>query len=913
MGSNGKGITGDWLDGREGDDLLAGSGGQDGLFGGAGADTLVGGGGDDFIFADTTTSNLMPDLFLKLSTIAIGQDVQKVASVSAIGKAPLGGLGGNDVVFAGEGNDFVDGYAGDDYIEGNAGEDYLGGSMGNDTLLGGTGNDTLVGDGFDGLAPALPSARIPGHLHGNDFLVGGEGHDLIQGNGGDDRLFGDEGNDTLYGDDLTTPAEYHGNDLLVGGAGSDTLLGYGGNDTLYGGEGIDYLSGGTGDNLLDGGAGDDVLEADTGNDRYVFNRGYGNDSVYDKGGRNVVEFGAGISLDSLEVDVASESKGDRLYLSADGDTLRLHDYQKWANSSFRFADGRELSFAQLMKRVRSSVDASGSAEADMLFGSDNDDTLFGGLGDDLLTGQGGADILAGGAGNDTYVFGLGDGDDMLADDQGDNVVRFGEGIDRGSLSFAQRYTVSGTPVLEVKHSGGSVSILKGLTGAVSRFEFADGSTLSLAEALRSLPGLDLRGDDKGAHLIGSDSADTLTGGSGNDVLDGQGGDDEIRGGAGDDTLRGGAGNDALYGGAGDDHLQGGAGDDTLVGGFGNDTLDGGAGNNLFVLREGSQSDLLIAEAGSTNTLQLNPALETGRLTRSRLGDDLILAYRDTDDAIRVQDYFTHAAQWNVQKGEGAMQGMEGFLQNMALEKAGLDVAYYERLFRNKVLKRYGLDEDGRKVETRTYQGSDYVDHYTYITTARFEESVLEEDQTRVKRQRTTETAIRTEVKQVRTQSSSFGAGGLAAGKPSSYDVASGYSGSGFLVQATTPGSNSPEYYLGGPRTSTRLFIYGNDASSSSWSPTPQTMTFTWRTETTTTTHQIVKGSDQGDVWRVDGGNIFYGGQGDDWIGGLSESWEGSWEVMLSGGDGNDTLEGAAGDDFLIGGSGIDLLYGRQGQ
>ncbi|WP_256578230.1 calcium-binding protein [Pseudomonas sp. PIC25] len=825
------------------------------------------------------------------------------------GNDSLWGGGGNDTLLGGENNDWLGGdyadlpteYQGADLLDGGSGDDTLLGAGGDDTLIGGEGSDQLSGDAED----------IDPTAHGDDLLQGGNGNDSLWGQGGADTLLGGDGNDFLRGDSSDLPDWAQGSDSLEGGLGSDTLLGDGGNDTLRGGDGIDYLSGGTGDNLLDGGAGNDVLEADTGNDRYVFNRGYGFDSIRDKGGRNVVEFGAGFSPDSLTADVVSQSSGDWLYLSANGDTLRLHDYQKWANSSFRFADGRELSFAQMMKRVSSPITTAGSVSADTFYGTDNGDTLRGGQGDDLLTGQGGTDILAGGEGNDTYVFEVGDGDDMLADDQGDNVVRFGEGIERGSLSFAERYTISGTPVLEVKHSSGSVSILKGLTGAVSRFEFADGSSLSLAEAVRGLSGLDLQADDNGARFFGSDAADVLTGGNGRDVIDGQGGDDQIRGGAGDD------------------HLLGGAGDDTLVGGLGNDTLDGGAGNNLFVFRQGSLSDLLTAVAGSVNTLQLDPTLDSGRLTSQRLGDDLILAYRDSDDAVRIEGYFTGSAQWNVQMGEGPVQGLETFRQQLAAERAVLDIAHYERLFKREVLNEFGnlmaeqgyvLGDDGRYVKKSINENWKEVVETRSIQEAHFSDVQVTPEEGTVSATWDTQSSERSVVKQVSTLSSTGMRSGLAPGKPDyrsfTPEMLEQNDDGSITIYVSRFAEGSIEYNLsGGGGGLVGFVIYPKDSLSSDWLGASREMEYTWRTDVTHTEYKVAHGHDEGGLTRVAPGNIFHAGVGDDLIVGRDRQYwyERSEAVMLSGGDGNDTLKGAAGDDFLIGGAGVDMLYGRQGQ
>ena len=69
-------------------------------------------------------------------------------------------------------------------------------------------------------------------------------------------------------------------DTLSGGLGNDSLYGYAGNDLLQGDEGNDTLYGGAGDDTLVGGLGNDYLQGEAGNDVYRFDRGWGQDTVY---------------------------------------------------------------------------------------------------------------------------------------------------------------------------------------------------------------------------------------------------------------------------------------------------------------------------------------------------------------------------------------------------------------------------------------------------------------------------------------------------------------------------------------------------------------------------------------------------------------------------------------------------------
>ena len=124
-------------------------------------------------------------------------------------------------------------------------------------------------------------ASVPGVTRYGSFRS-----DTLTGGRGDDKLFGG-----------------FGNDILEGGGGSDVLSGGLGKDVLMGGAGNDSLLGGIGKDVLDGGVGNDFLSGGLGNDIYLFNRGGGQDAVYDYGpfggGSDRMVFGGDISVDQL--------------------------------------------------------------------------------------------------------------------------------------------------------------------------------------------------------------------------------------------------------------------------------------------------------------------------------------------------------------------------------------------------------------------------------------------------------------------------------------------------------------------------------------------------------------------------------------------------------------------------------------
>jgi Ca2+-binding RTX toxin-like protein len=317
-----RGIT---LLGGDQDDKLYGSqlsATPDTLFGGAGNDTLYGYGGDDTLYGEA----------------------------------------GNDTLYGGAGNDVLYGGDGDDKLYGEDGDDILVGGAGNDVLYGGRGNDRYLfdkGDGHDVIydydttagntdsvvfGPGISVDDLQLFKQGSDLfiringgsdsltiqrwfdsrvyaiekfefadgtiltatqmenrgitLLGGDQDDKLYGSqlsATPDTLFGGAGNDTLYG--------YGGDDTLYGEAGNDTLYGGAGNDVLYGGDGDDKLYGEDGDDILVGGTGNDVLNGGRGNDRYLFDKGWGQDTVYDydttTGNMDTLVFGEGIAPDDL--------------------------------------------------------------------------------------------------------------------------------------------------------------------------------------------------------------------------------------------------------------------------------------------------------------------------------------------------------------------------------------------------------------------------------------------------------------------------------------------------------------------------------------------------------------------------------------------------------------------------------------
>ncbi len=331
----------DRVSGRAGNDTVSGGLGDDTLAGGLGDDLIQGGAGIDTALFETTAAVTVDLRITEAQTTGEGTDtlagIENISSGNGsdrltgntIANLLSGGLG-NDTLEGGSGDDTLDGGHGNDSLVGGSGIDtarFLSGNPitvnlslttaqgtweGTDTLSGienllsGAGNDLLTGDG---------GANLLASGLGNDTLRGGDGADTLRGGGGDDQLDGGTGNDLIDGGAGNDTAIFAGsvgvtvnlaltsaqatglgrdtllgienltggtgNDSLVGDAGNNILNGDAGADVLRGGGGADRLLGGDGDDTLFGGAGDDILSGGAGADRFVFNSGFGKDTVTD--------------------------------------------------------------------------------------------------------------------------------------------------------------------------------------------------------------------------------------------------------------------------------------------------------------------------------------------------------------------------------------------------------------------------------------------------------------------------------------------------------------------------------------------------------------------------------------------------------------------------------------------------------
>ena len=487
------------------------------------------------------------------------------------------------------------------------------------------------------------------------------GHNSV-GSAANDNLFGTEGNDLmngLAGNDIIKAAE--GDDTVLGGVGNDYIYGEDGDDVLDGEEGNDYLFGGNGNDTLKGGAGDDVLSGGNGADVYLFEKGFGNDSIdntQDDTAPNadIIKFGEGI----LPENAILQRQGFDLIISVsygDGttDSVRVFSYfDKQGTSSttvsaIQFADGTSWDYEYVLDHWNSLPDINGgvtlegnndnntingTSANDILGGNGGDDTIYGNAGNDFIYGGTGNDRLEGGAGNDTYLWHLGDGLDTIYDNANQDTIQFGEGIVWDYLTFRN----SGNDLVILVHGQEDQGIIiqnffSGQDYKIEKINFFDGSSVNLSEI-----GLTLKQLKTGESIKGTEF---------DDIIYANGGNDTVNAGIGDDTIYGEAGFDTLYG---ED------GNDTLIGGTGNDRLEGGLGDDTYIYNVGDGLDTIYDDnRGNTDndTIKFGEGISFSDITFSRKDNNLIMTlFNDITQGVIIQNFF-NSSHYQVEKLEFA--------------------------------------------------------------------------------------------------------------------------------------------------------------------------------------------------------------------------------------------------------------------
>ncbi|HQM82718.1 MAG TPA: calcium-binding protein [Syntrophorhabdaceae bacterium] len=631
----------DYISADGGDDILYGGSGNDTLIGGTGADSMGGGAGNDTYYVDNagdiTTENAGEGTDSVRSSVTYTL-TDNIENLTLTGTDPINGTGNilDNQIYGNSGNNTLDGGVGNDYLSADGGDDILYGGAGNDTLIGGTDSDTMFGGA------------------GNDTYYVDDTSDVI-------TEAADEGTDSVRSSVTYTLADNIENLTLTGtdginGTGNildNQIYGNSGNNTLDGGEGNDYLSADGGDDILYGGAGNDTLIGGTGVDAMF--GGAGNDTYYVDDTSDVITEAADEGTDSVRSSV-----------------------------TYTLADNIE----NLTLTGTDSINGTGNALDNQLYGNSGSNTLTGEAGNDYLSADGGDDILYGGSGNDTLIGGTG------ADSMGG-----GAGNDT--------YYVDNAGDITTENAGeGTDSVRSSVTYTLT--DNIENLTLTGTDPINGT------GNILDNQIYGNSGNNTLDGGVGNDYLSADGGDDILYGGAGNDTLIGGTDSDTMFGGAGNDtyyvdnlgdvvtenadegtdsvrssvsyaltnnienltltgtdsingtgndlnnqiygntaaniisgeagndYLSSDVGDDTLIGGIGNDTLIGGADSDTYIFSLNGGTDTVTDTGSDASTLDkvlFNSDVMEATVALFKNGQNLYVGYGSTDQ-VNITNQFS---------------------------------------------------------------------------------------------------------------------------------------------------------------------------------------------------------------------------------------------------------------------------------
>ena len=511
----------DWMQGFDGNDVLAGLAGNDLLEGGAGDDTIEGGADNDILF----------------------------------------GSMGDDILLGESGDDVLMGDEGDDVLDGGAGADSMSGGVGNDTYVVSDETDYVVenpGEGID-LARTTLSAYVLGSNLENLTYTGSTGDFVGAGNALDNLITGGEDDDILSG--------LAGNDVLNSGAGDDTLFG------------------GANDDTINGGRGNDVLQGEAGNDTFLYSLGDDADTIDGGADSDTLRITGGLAADSLDVIyngsrlVAFESGVIANVEFVAADLAGNNDSLSYAGSGAAVSVDLRSGTASGFSSITNVENVTGGSSHDTLTGDGTANLLIGGAGNDALDGEGGWDtaVFSGSrsaytithAGSITTVRGP-DGTDTLSDIEGlqfDDAAfalrrvnnelngdRRSDIVWRGPNGEVTTWLIDGGSILgrtpngqvslewsivdshgDYNGDGKSDILWRGPNGEVANW-LIDGNTIvaqgtydtvRLAWSIVEEPGVGLVGDSGNNVLSGDVSANTLRGLGGADTLTGNAGGDRF--------------------------------------------------------------------------------------------------------------------------------------------------------------------------------------------------------------------------------------------------------------------------------------------------------------------------------------------------------------------------------------------------
>lgn len=292
-------------------------------------------------------------------------------------------------------------------------------------------------------------------------------------------------------------------DILIGGSGNDNMYAVGGNvvldafapgnDILVGCKGIEEDLWGTG--------------ASDGNVTYLWGRNSGNDTICNvasteyliqdsNSGQSVVQFGAGITADSLRYEM---SGGDLVIVNkTNGHTLTISGWftgREFQMDKFLFADGTKYTSQQLMNTEELYTYITGSNKSPIALNWYNEtfefesgainDTAYASSGNNTFNFNSGAnnDTAYGGTGNNTFIWGSGSGNDSInagkSGAHGQDTLQF-QNLMLASIEFSKQNNDLVCTFDQTGQSGTVSNWCLGTNYQINTLQFAD-QTLTAAQ------------------------------------------------------------------------------------------------------------------------------------------------------------------------------------------------------------------------------------------------------------------------------------------------------------------------------------------------------------------------------------------------------------------------------------------------
>jgi len=351
----------DTINGGSGDDRIIATSGSDGV------DAYDGGSGKDTVDYSAVSNDLAVTLNgATTATVTVaGGDNDTIVNIERFtggsgndlitgdtlgnrlygggGFDTINGLGGDDAIDGDAGNDSIDGGDGNDVITGGAGNDTIDGGSNPDTITGGAGADTMIGGPATGTT-ADTFVIGSGEFEAGELVDGGGGTDIISLAGTADfstgtltrveTLNGSAGNETVTMtaaqlDAFTTIALGDGTDLLTIETTDNFVFAASAPATFTGVEsiaiedndGAHALTGSGQADTIIGNGGNDTINGGLGDDIFVFNAGFGQDTIQNFGdvdaNNDQLQFSNSVFATVAEVQAAMTQVGADVVITYD--------------------------------------------------------------------------------------------------------------------------------------------------------------------------------------------------------------------------------------------------------------------------------------------------------------------------------------------------------------------------------------------------------------------------------------------------------------------------------------------------------------------------------------------------------------------------------------------------------------------